>query len=249
MCEGVGRDRFFNVREDSAARELVHILTRCYSAGAAGNFLAPLSQLSANAFKSVMDIDILGSYNITKICLPHLVASAKKHNERSTLPKSGTSGPGGRIIYVSATIHYTGLPLQTHVAVAKAGVDALSANVAIEYGPFGVTSNIIAPGPIAGTEGMDRLSKKHNAKDEANAGKRIPLGRWGSIKEIADATIYLFSDAANYVTGDKLVVDGGAWHIGSGSPGGDFEYPEFLLSGAEVTGVSGSKKRRDGAKL
>src|ERR1700744_3365285 len=103
-----------------------------------------------------MDIDILGSYNITKLCLPHLVASAKKHNASSTLPKAGTSGPGGRIIYVSATIHYSGLPLQPHGAVAKAGLDALSANVAIEYGPLGVTSNIIAPGPISGTEGMDR---------------------------------------------------------------------------------------------
>lgn len=199
-----------------------------------------------------MDIDILGSYNVTKLCLPHLVKSAKQHNSTSTLPKSNTSGPGGRIIYVSATIHYTGLPLQTHVAVAKAGVDALSANVAIEYGPLGVTSNIIAPGPIAGTEGMDRLSKKHRSGDDttgATHGKRIPLGRWGTIKEIADATIYLFSDAANYVTGDKLVVDGGAWHIGAGSPGGDFEYPDFILSGAEVSGVGGMKKPKAGAKL
>ncbi|ETI24226.1 hypothetical protein G647_03595 [Cladophialophora carrionii CBS 160.54] len=220
-------------------------------AGAAGNFLAPLAQMSTNAFKSVMDIDILGSYNITKLCLPHLVASVKKHNATSTLPKSAseTSGPGGRIIYVSATIHYTGLPLQTHVSVAKAGVDALSANVAIEYGPLGVTSNIIAPGPIAGTEGMDRLSKKHKAGGSSQPGKRIPVGRWGSIKEIADATVFLFSDAANYVNGDRLVVDGGAWHVNAGSPGGDFEYPDFILSGAEVDGVGGMKKKKEGAKL
>ncbi|KIX09004.1 uncharacterized protein Z518_00082 [Rhinocladiella mackenziei CBS 650.93] len=210
-------------------------------AGAAGNFLAPMSQLSPNAFKSVMDIDILGSYNVTKLALPYLVESAKKHNSTSSLPKSSSSGPGGRIIYVSATIHYTGLPLQTHVSVAKAGVDALSANVAIEYGPLGVTSNIIAPGPIAGTEGMDRLSKKHKAGEGPS--KRIPLGRWGFIKEIADATVFLFSDAGNYVTGDNLVVDGGAWRTGGVAPGSDFEYPDFLLSGKEVTGVSGSKKR------
>ncbi|KIV86359.1 hypothetical protein PV11_01973 [Exophiala sideris] len=216
-------------------------------AGAAGNFLAPISQLSPNAFKSVMDIDVMGSYNVTKLALPHLVASAKKHNSTSTLPKSASSGPGGRIIYVSATIHYTGLPLQTHVAVAKAGVDALSANVAIEYGPLGLTSNIIAPGPISGTEGMDRLSKKHFSGD--SPGKKIPVGRWGLVKEIADATVYLFSDAANYVTGDKLVVDGGSWHTSSGSPGGDFEYPDFLLSGAEVTGVGGSKKKQASSKL
>ncbi|KAI1615835.1 2,4-dienoyl-CoA reductase, variant [Exophiala viscosa] len=216
-------------------------------AGAAGNFLAPIAQLSPNAFKTVMDIDVMGSYNVTKVALPHLVASAKKHNSTSTLPKSASAGPGGRIIYVSATIHYTGLPMQTHVAVAKAGIDALSANVAIEYGPLGLTSNIIAPGPIAGTEGMDRLSKKHFSGD--SPGKKIPVGRWGLVKEIADATVYLFSDAANYVTGDKLVVDGGSWHTSSGSPGGDFEYPDFILSGAEVTGVGGGKRKQPSSKL
>jgi len=134
-------------------------------AGAAGNFLAPLAQLSPNAFKSVMDIDILGSYNVTKLALPHLVESVKRHNSSTTLPKSG--GGGGA----------------------------------------------------------------------------------GSIKEIADATVFLFSDAANYVTGDRLVVDGGAWHTGSGSPGGDFAYPDFLLSGAPVSGVGGAKKSGPAAKL
>jgi peroxisomal 2,4-dienoyl-CoA reductase len=114
--------------------------------------------------------------------------------------------------------------------------------VAIEYGPFGITSNIIAPGPIAGTEGMNRLSKRHKSGDFSNTAKSIPVGRWGLIKEIADATIYLFSDAANYVTGDKLVVDGGAWHIGKEVPGADFEYPDFLLNGAEVSGVGGMKE-------
>lgn len=223
-----------------------------HSAGAAGNFLAPLSQLSPNAFKSVMDIDILGSFNVTKLALPHLVASAKRHNSSSTLPHTSTSGPGGRIIYVSATIHYTGLPLQTHVSVAKAGIDALSANVAIEYGPLGLTSNIIAPGPIANTEGMDRLSKRANSKDPTGPSHApsIPVGRWGLIKEIADATVFLFSDAGNYITADNLVVDGGSWRIGAGSPGGEFKYPDFLLSGDEVTGVGGSKKRKtQGAKL
>ncbi|ERF75996.1 hypothetical protein EPUS_08250 [Endocarpon pusillum Z07020] len=128
-------------------------------AGAAGNFLSPLSHLSANAFKSVIDIDVLGSYNTAKAVLPHLVKSAS------------TSTSGGRLIFVSATIHYTGAPLQTHVAVAKAGVDALSANVAIEYGPRGLTSNVIAPGPIAATEGMERLSRGEDAQASR---KRIP---------------------------------------------------------------------------
>lgn len=143
------------------------------SAGAAGNFLASIDQLSVNAFKSVMDIDVLGSYNTLKATLPYLLESAAKHRVDpetcepiSPCPFSISSnclclvdlvtpapaGTGGRIIFVSATLHYTGQIFQTHVAVAKAGVDALSNNAAIEFGPRGVTSNIIAPGPIASTE-------------------------------------------------------------------------------------------------
>ncbi len=94
------------------------------------------------------------------------------------------------------------MPLQTHVSVAKAGVDAMSHSVAVEFGPRGVTSNVVAPGPIGGTEGMERLARS----EEARAGMRnIPLGRWGTVKEIADATVYLFSDAGNFVTGQTLV--------------------------------------------
>ena len=213
-------------------------------AGAAGNFLAPLAQLSANAFKTVIDIDLLGSYNATKACLPHLVESAKKNNAHGALPSSANTGPSGRVIYVSATLHYTGLPMQTHAAVAKAGVDALSSQVCIEYGPLGITSNVIAPGPIGGTEGMDRLSQ--SAHRGENHAKNIPLGRWGKVKEIADATVFLFSDTGNYVTGQVTVVDGGSWRTSAGSPGSGFQYPDFILSGADVTGVGGSKKRKPG---
>lgn len=94
------------------------------------------------------------------------------------------------------------MPLQTHVSVAKAGVDALSNSTSIEFGPRGITSNVIAPGPISGTEGMERLARSENAK---NAMRSVPLGRYGTVKEIADATIYLFSDAGNFVNGQTLV--------------------------------------------
>lgn len=126
-----------------------------------------------------MDIDVLGSYNTLKATIPYLIESAAKHksdgvtrelpvcnclgkiavaypkqitNLLITTNTASPTGTGGRIIFVSATIHYTGIPLQTHVAVAKAGVDSLSNNVAIEYGPRGVNSNILSPGPIGGTE-------------------------------------------------------------------------------------------------
>ncbi|EEP79423.1 sporulation protein SPS19 [Uncinocarpus reesii 1704] len=205
-------------------------------AGAAGNFLASIEQLSANAFKSVIDIDVLGSYNTLKATLPHLIKSATTHKSDGVTPSP--TGTGGRIIFVSATLHYTGLPLQTHVTVAKAGVDALSNNVAIEYGPFGVTSNIISPGPIGETEGMRRLSKE--GADQSS----IPIGRYGTVKEIADATVYLFSDSGNYVTGSTVVVDGGAWRTQPGRSAVGFKYPDFLLSNEVVSGVSGMKKAK-----
>src|SRR5690242_6225157 len=126
-----------------------------------------MDQISPNAMKSVIDIDVLGSYNTVK-----------------------------------ATLHYSGTPLQSHVSVAKAGVDAMAMSVAIEQGPKGITSNIIAPGPIADTEGVARLSKSDH-RDKSSKG--IPSGRYGTVKEIADATVYLFSDAGNYVNGETLV--------------------------------------------
>jgi len=206
-------------------------------AGAAGNFLATIDQISPNAMKSVIDIDVLGSYNTVKATLPYLRESASKHKQDGkTENKNGT---GGRIIFVSATLHYSGTPLQSHVSVAKAGVDAMAVSIAIEQGPRGITSNIIAPGPIADTEGIDRLSKKEARE---NSYKAVPAGRFGTVKEIADATIYLFSDSGNYVNGETLVVDGGAWH--TQGFGNSFQYPDFLLSGETVSGVAGGKKAK-----
>lgn len=100
------------------------------------------------------------------------------------------------------------MPLQGHAAAAKAGVDAISATAALEYGPRGITSNVITPGPIEGTEGMARLGDKES-EASGDAQRRNPLGRYGTVKEIADGTVYLFSDAGSFVNGEVLVIDGG----------------------------------------
>lgn len=209
-------------------------------AGAAGNFLAPMAQLSPNAFKTVMDIDALGSYNTAKAVLPYLVKSAQTHKNTGSAQPMGT---GGRLLFISATFHYKGMPLQAHVAAAKAAVDQISHSVAIEYGPYGITSNIITPGPIANTEGVERLSKTDPASMKASM-KRIPLGRYGEVKEIADATVYLFSDAGSYVNGNTLVVDGGQWRTAGASESAAWAYPDFLLSGAVVEGVKSGKRSK-----
>ncbi|OOF92707.1 hypothetical protein ASPCADRAFT_209959 [Aspergillus carbonarius ITEM 5010] len=211
-------------------------------AGAAGNFLASINQLSANAFKSVIDIDVLGSYNTLKATLPYLVESAKKHRVDSKTLKPSAAGTGGRIIFVSATIHYRTMPFQTHVSVAKAGVDALSHSVAIEFGPLGVTSNIIAPGPIASTEGLDRLLPSDSMESYT---KSQPLGRFGSVRDIADATVYIFANTGSYVSGQTLVVDGASWRMSAGGAAyGKLSYPDFLLSGDAVPNVKGQKSSK-----
>ncbi|KAG9237093.1 putative peroxisomal 2,4-dienoyl-CoA reductase SPS19 [Amylocarpus encephaloides] len=193
-------------------------------AGAAGNFLSPIAGLSSNAFKTVMDIDTIGSFNTLKATLPHLLASVKKS------PNTGTNtSTGGRIIFISASFHFTGMPLQTHASAAKAGVDAIMAGAALEYGPYGMTSNVITPGPIAGTEGMARLGDKEQESTGA-AQRRNPLGRYGTVKEIADGTVYLFSDTGSYVNGEVLVIDGGGWRS-PGSFDGEKAYPDYLLEG------------------
>ena len=132
------------------------------------------------------------------------------------------------------------MALQSHAAVAKAGIDALSATAAIEFGPRGITSNIITPGPIAGTEGMARLGSK-DSEESGAAFKTVPLQRYGTVKEIADGTVYLFSDAGNYVNGEVLVIDGGDWRVGKSSMGRP--YPEFLLDDT-VTRENGRKKAK-----
>jgi peroxisomal 2,4-dienoyl-CoA reductase len=117
-------------------------------------------------------------------------------------PSGSKSGTGGRIIFISATLSYTGMPLQTHAVVAKAGVDKLAVQAAIELGPRGITSNVIAPGAVVGTEGTNRLIKNGTDTDLV---KSVPSGRLGTVKDMADVVVYLFSDAGSYVNGETIV--------------------------------------------
>ncbi|KZT00895.1 NAD(P)-binding protein [Laetiporus sulphureus 93-53] len=184
--------------------------------GAAGNFLAPISGLSENGFRTVVEIDAIGTYNTIKATLPYVRESK------------------GSYIHVSATLHYRGTPYQVHVSAAKAAVDATSAVLAVEEGPRGVRSNVIAPGPISGTEGADRLT----TKDGSGGGwANIPVGRTGDVKDIANATIFLFSDAASFITGQVLPVDGGSEHL---RPLG-LPYPQSVLDPESVKGMIKSR--------
>lgn len=158
--------------------------------GAAGNFLCKPEELSPNGFGTVVDIDLKGTFNVCRAAFDQL----KKHQ--------------GQILNISATLHYLGTPMQLHVSAAKAGVDALTRNLAVEWGRYGIRVNAIAPGPIGDTEGMKRLVPEP-IKEKLK--QRIPLGRFGMIKDIENAAVFLCSDAASYINGAVLVVDGGHW--------------------------------------
>jgi peroxisomal 2,4-dienoyl-CoA reductase len=158
--------------------------------GAAGNFLCAAEELSPNGFGTVVDIDLKGTFNVCRATFAQL----KEHR--------------GQILNISATLHYLGTPLQLHVSAAKAGVDALTRNLAVEWGRHGIRVNAIAPGPIADTEGMKRLVP---APMLEKLKTMVPLGRFGLIADIERAAVFICSDAASFVNGVVLVVDGGHW--------------------------------------
>lgn len=157
--------------------------------GAAGNFLAPALGMSANAFRTVVDIDLNGTFNVFRGCHDLLAV------------------PGASLIAITAGQAVNAMPLQAHACAAKAGVNQLVRVLAMEWGPD-VRVNGISPGPIGGTEGMARLAPDAG-KHEAHFA-RIPLKRWGEIDEIAEAAVFLSSASAAYVTGTILDVDGGS---------------------------------------
>jgi peroxisomal 2,4-dienoyl-CoA reductase len=166
---------------------------------AAGNFIAPAAALSSKGFRTVMDIDAVGTFNASR------AAFDRAMRER-----------GGTIVNVSATLHYGATPFQVHAAAAKAAVDAVTRTLALEWGPAGVRVVGVAPGPIEGTEGLARLVPA-GVRDEMAAA--IPLRRFGRIDEVADVVLFLVSDAASLVSGTVVVADGGAWLAGSGPRG------------------------------
>ena len=158
--------------------------------GAAGNFICLAENLSPNGFGTVVDIDLKGTFNASRAALPHLKAR------------------GGSVINISATLPYLGTIGQAHASAAKAGVDSLTRTLAVEWGPHGIRVNGIAPGPIEGTEGVARLTSE---KSRASLLRTCPVGRMGTVDDIANAALYLASEAASYVNGVTLVVDGGLW--------------------------------------
>jgi NAD(P)-dependent dehydrogenase (short-subunit alcohol dehydrogenase family) len=167
--------------------------------GAAGNFLAPALGMSANAFKTVIDIDLLGTFNVLQASYAHL------------------RKPGASLISITAGQAVKPMMFQVHACAAKAGVNQVTKVLAMEWGPMGVRVNAVSPGPIGDTEGMARLAP--NPEFEKTMKARIPLRDYGNKDDIADACLWLASEASRYVTGAIINVDGGS-ELGDASANG-----------------------------
>lgn len=158
-------------------------------AGAAGNFMAPAVGISPNGFKTVVDIDLMGTYNVFKAGF----AVARK--------------PGASFIAITAPQAEQPLPRQVHVCAAKAGVNMVVKVLAMEWGPAGIRVNAISPGPIGGTEGVERMAPTSADKDVWV--QRTAMRRFGTPADIANVAIFLSSAEASYITGTILSCDGG----------------------------------------
>jgi NAD(P)-dependent dehydrogenase (short-subunit alcohol dehydrogenase family) len=164
--------------------------------GAAGNFPAPVLGMSANGFKAVIDIDLLGTFNTCRAAYQYL------------------RKPGASILSISASHATAPMALQAHVCAAKAGVELLTKTLAVEWGPEGIRANCITPGPTDETEGMRRLAPTEERRRAIQG--TVPLRRYGTKDELADLALFLCSEAAAYITGAVYVCDGGQSLVRSG---------------------------------
>jgi peroxisomal 2,4-dienoyl-CoA reductase len=197
-----------NVREPEAVARMVERVASEHGRldilvnNAAGNFYAPSASLSPNAWRAVVETDLYGSF----------------YCAQAVYPIMKTQG-GGRIVSISMTLHYRGWPLMAHATAAKAGVDALTRTLALEWAPDRITVNAVAPGPIP-TEGVKKAFTPPDARApdlfrmDEYATRAIPLGRWGTPADVGQMVTFLAGPGGEWITGAIFVVDGGSWLAG-----------------------------------
>jgi NAD(P)-dependent dehydrogenase (short-subunit alcohol dehydrogenase family) len=165
---------------------------------AAGNFLARTEELSLRAFESVLGIVLLGTLHTTLACGKRWLAEKRD----------------AVVLNITTTYTETGSAYVVPSAVSKAGVQALTRSLAVEWGNRGIRMNAIAPGPVPTEGAFSRLLPRPELEELAK--KRIPSGRFGTVEEFANLAVFLVSDGSAYINGEVVTMDGGEWLQGAG---------------------------------
>jgi NAD(P)-dependent dehydrogenase (short-subunit alcohol dehydrogenase family) len=202
-----------DVRDAAALDEMVGVIWQdgpldVLMNNAAGNFLARTEDLSLGAFQSVIGIVLMGSLHATLSC------------GRRWLPAKHPAV----VLNITTTYTTTGSAYVVPSAVAKAGVQALTRSLAVEWGDRGIRMNAIAPGPIPTEGAFSRLLPRPELEDAAK--QRNPLGRFGTLGEFANLAAFLVSDGSGFINGEVVTMDGGEWLQGAG---------EFTSLGRQLT--------------
>lgn len=162
---------------------------------AAGNFISPTERLSSNAFKTIIDIVLMGTVNCTLTFGKHWIETKQEK---------------GNVLNIVTTYAWTGSGFVVPSACAKAGVLAMTRSLAVEWAKYNIRFNAIAPGPFPTKGAWDRLLPG-NLKEELDISKQVPLKRVGEHQELANLAAYLASDFADYMNGEVVTLDGGEW--------------------------------------
>jgi NAD(P)-dependent dehydrogenase (short-subunit alcohol dehydrogenase family) len=189
---------------------------------AAGNFLARTEDLSPRAWEAVIGIVLMGTIHMTMACGRRWLAEKKSATVLNIVATYASSGSGSGYVVPSA--------------VSKAGVQALTRSLAVEWGPRGIRMNAIAPGPVPTEGAFSRLLPKQEL--EQLAINRVPLRRFGTPEELANLAAFLVSDGAGYINGEVVAMDGGEWLQGAG----EFSYLGQMMSDADWEIFKAKKK-------
>lgn len=200
---GAIHSRPCDVRDAAAVEEMIATIWKdgpldVLMNNAAGNFLARTEELSLRAFESVIGIVLLGTLHTTLACGKRWLAT----------------GRHAVVLNITTTYTTTGSAYVVPSAVSKAGVQALTRSLAVEWGNRGIRLNAIAPGPIPTEGAFSRLLPRPELEQLAK--DRNPLGRFGTVEEFANLATFLVSDGSGYINGDVITMDGGEWLQGAG---------------------------------